>query len=591
MFEDRWSVVSWPTEYGGRDVGIFEWLVFEEEYYRARAPKRVSQNGIFLLAPTMLEYGTDGPEGALPAAHGRRATRSGARAGPSPTPAATSPASARRAARNAAGDGWVLNGQKTWASRGAFAEWCFGIFRTDPEAERHRGLTYFLVAMDSPGVTVRPIPQIDGETGFAEIFFDNVEVPEDQVLGEVGAGWSVAMATAGSERGLSPAQPGPLHRGSRPPRRSSSTERGGPGRAPPTPWPRPTWTPRPTSCTPTGRPRGWPAATPSGPRPAATRSSGPRPTSPSTPPALDLLGPDAELLEAGAPGDVARRLPLLPRRPDLRRDQRDPAQRGGRAPARAAAGLRARGRRWTSRSATSRRRCARASARCSTRSAPPTRCAPSSWPTRPAGPSWPQNRWAVLAELGAPALVVPEAANGLGLGDVDLVGVLEEAGRACLPEPLLETAALAAPTLPALLPDRTAAAALAALVEDDASFAVGGVDVTVGRGRVPDDGVGGRHAAHAPRRRRTATRPSSCWPAATPTRAGSCTRCPRTRARCTRPRRSARRAICPPCTGRSTRTRCSPTASPRRRRCRCWRTAPPPAARRCSSAWPSACSP
>ena len=90
-----------------------------------------------------------------------------------------------------------------------------------------------------------------------------------------------------------------------------------------------------------------------------------------------------------------------------------------------------------------------------------------------------QNRWAVLAELGAPALVVPEAANGLGLGDVDLVGVLEEAGRACLPEPLLETAALAAPTLTALLPDRTAAAALAALVEEDASFAVGGVDATV----------------------------------------------------------------------------------------------------------------
>jgi alkylation response protein AidB-like acyl-CoA dehydrogenase len=89
-----------------------------------------------------------------------------------------------------------------------------------------------------------------------------------------------------------------------------------------------------------------------------------------------------------------------------------------------------------------------------------------------------QNRWAVLAELGAPQLVVPETANGLGLNDVDLVGVLEEAGRACLPEPLLETAALAAPTLAALLPDPAAAAALAALVEDDASFAVGGIDVT-----------------------------------------------------------------------------------------------------------------
>ena len=91
-----------------------------------------------------------------------------------------------------------------------------------------------------------------------------------------------------------------------------------------------------------------------------------------------------------------------------------------------------------------------------------------------------RDRWAVLAELGAPVLVVPEAAGGLGLGDVDLVGVLEEAGRACLPEPLLETAALAAPTLAALLPDPAAAAALAALVDDGATFAVGGVDVTPG---------------------------------------------------------------------------------------------------------------
>jgi alkylation response protein AidB-like acyl-CoA dehydrogenase len=88
------------------------------------------------------------------------------------------------------------------------------------------------------------------------------------------------------------------------------------------------------------------------------------------------------------------------------------------------------------------------------------------------------NRWAVLAELGAPALVVPESAGGLGLGDVDLVGVLEEAGYACLPEPLLETAALAAPTLAALLPEPAAAGALAALVEDDAVFAMGGIDVT-----------------------------------------------------------------------------------------------------------------
>jgi alkylation response protein AidB-like acyl-CoA dehydrogenase len=98
---------------------------------------------------------------------------------------------------------WILNGQKTWASRGAFADWVFGLFRTDPGAQRHRGLTYFLVPLDAPGVTVRPIAQLDGETGFAEIFFEDVLVPGDQVLGTVNQGWPVAMATAGSERGLS----------------------------------------------------------------------------------------------------------------------------------------------------------------------------------------------------------------------------------------------------------------------------------------------------------------------------------------------------------------------------------------------------
>ena len=113
-----------------------------------------------------------------------------------------------------------------------------------------------------------------------------------------------------------------------------------------------------------------------------------------------------------------------------------------------------------------------------------------------------RNRWAVLAELGAPALVVPEAAGGLGRSDVDLVGVLEEAGRACLPEPLLETAALAAPTLAALLPDPTASAALSALVEDDAGFAVGGIDVTAAGIVSPTEVTADGTAAHAPRRRR-----------------------------------------------------------------------------------------
>ncbi len=202
MAADRWSVVGWPAEYGGRGVGIVEWLLFEEEYYRAQAPTRVGQNGIFLLAPTLMEYGTAEQKARYlpPMANGTEIWCQGW----SEPDAGSDLAGIRsRARRNAAGDGWVLDGQKTWCSRGAFAEWCFAIFRTDPEAERHRGLTYFLVPMATPGVTVRPIPQLDGETGFAEVFFTDVEVPDEQVLGEVGTGWTVAMSTAGSERGLS----------------------------------------------------------------------------------------------------------------------------------------------------------------------------------------------------------------------------------------------------------------------------------------------------------------------------------------------------------------------------------------------------
>ena len=104
--------------------------------------------------------------------------------------------------------GWLLNGQKTWSSRASYAHWGFGLFRSDPSAQRHAGLTYFLFPLDADGVTVRPIAQLDGEAGFAEIFFEDVFVPDSDVLGAPGDGWRVAMSTAGNERGLSLRSPG-----------------------------------------------------------------------------------------------------------------------------------------------------------------------------------------------------------------------------------------------------------------------------------------------------------------------------------------------------------------------------------------------
>jgi acyl-CoA dehydrogenase len=198
----RWSAVSWPVEYGGRGADYVDWLIFEEEYWRARAPGRVNQNGIFLLGPTIMEIGTPEQKARfLP----RMATGEMVWAQAWSEPDAGSDLASLRstARRSADGTEWVLDGQKIWASRAVWADWCFGIFRTDPSAERHRGLTFILVPLDAPGVTVRPIAQLDGDTGFAEIFFDNVHVPVEHTLGDVDQGWRVAMATAGFERGVS----------------------------------------------------------------------------------------------------------------------------------------------------------------------------------------------------------------------------------------------------------------------------------------------------------------------------------------------------------------------------------------------------
>ncbi len=205
-------MVSWPREYGGREASLVEWVIFEEEYYRAGAPGRVSQNGIFLLAPIIFDHGTPEQQARfLPTmATGEKIW---AQAWSEPE-AGSDLASLRSTATRVSTSsttgqsGWVLNGQKTWSSRAAYAHWGFGLFRSDPEAERHHGLTYFVFPLDSDGVTVRPIAQLDGEPGFAELFLDDVFVPDSDVLGEPGDGWRVAMSTAGNERGLSLRSPG-----------------------------------------------------------------------------------------------------------------------------------------------------------------------------------------------------------------------------------------------------------------------------------------------------------------------------------------------------------------------------------------------
>lgn len=199
LAQGNWGMVTWPESYGGRGCNLIEWLIFEEEYYRAKAPLRVNQNGIFLLGPTLMEYGTDEQKARFipKMASGEEIWAQGWS-----EPGAGSDMASIRSKAIRDGDEYVINGQKVWSTRAVFADWVFCIFRTDPESEKHKGLSFILVPLDTPGVTVRPIPQLDGLPGFAEIFFDDVRVPVTNRLGDEGQGWQIAMATAGFERGL-----------------------------------------------------------------------------------------------------------------------------------------------------------------------------------------------------------------------------------------------------------------------------------------------------------------------------------------------------------------------------------------------------
>lgn len=201
----NWGMVTWPESYGGRGLDLIQWLIFEEEYFRAGGPNRANQNGIFLLGPTIMEFGTEEQKARFlpPMARGEVIW---AQAWSEPGAGSDMAAIQSKAVRD--GDHYVITGQKTWSSRAAYADWGFGIFRTDPDSKRHKGLTFILFDLNSPGITRRPIRQLHGDTGFAELFFDEVRVPVENCLAGEGEGWNVAMATAGFERGLMLRSPG-----------------------------------------------------------------------------------------------------------------------------------------------------------------------------------------------------------------------------------------------------------------------------------------------------------------------------------------------------------------------------------------------
>jgi alkylation response protein AidB-like acyl-CoA dehydrogenase len=200
LFDAGLSVITWPAEYGGRDATLLQWVVFEEEYFRAGAPGRASANGTSMLAPTLFSHGT---EEQLARILPKMASGEEIWAQAWSEPESGSDLASLRSTATRTDGGWLLNGQKIWSSRAPFGEKGFGLFRSDPDAQRHQGLTYLMFDLHADGVTVRPIEQLGGETGFGEIFLDNVFVADNDVIGTVHDGWRAAMSTASNERGMS----------------------------------------------------------------------------------------------------------------------------------------------------------------------------------------------------------------------------------------------------------------------------------------------------------------------------------------------------------------------------------------------------
>jgi alkylation response protein AidB-like acyl-CoA dehydrogenase len=200
LYDAGLSVITWPQKYGGRDATLLAWVVFEEEYFRAGAAGRASANGTSMLAPTLFAHGTEEQlDRVLP----KMASGEEIWAQAWSEPESGSDLASLRSTATRTDGGWLLNGQKIWSSRAVFGEKAFGLFRSDPDAERHRGLTYFMFSLHADGITVRPIAQLGGDTGFGEIFLDDVFVADEDVIGEPHDGWRAAMSTSSNERGMS----------------------------------------------------------------------------------------------------------------------------------------------------------------------------------------------------------------------------------------------------------------------------------------------------------------------------------------------------------------------------------------------------
>ena len=199
LYEGGWAGISWPKQYGGQDLSPLEQLLFREEYAAAGAPDMIDiAIGLNLTGPTLIHHGTPEQKERFlaPILRGDEVWCQGFS-----EPGAGSDLASLRTRGEVRGDEIVINGQKVWTSFAQHADWCILIVRTNPEAPKHKGLTFVLLDMKTPGISIRPLVEATGVAWFNEVFFDNVRVPRELVVGEIDRGWDVAITTLSHERG------------------------------------------------------------------------------------------------------------------------------------------------------------------------------------------------------------------------------------------------------------------------------------------------------------------------------------------------------------------------------------------------------
>lgn len=199
LYEAGYVAMGWPKEYGGQGASVIRQTIVNEEMVLARAPGLIGAMGIQMLGPTLIQFGTEEQKRRyLP----KILTAEEIWCQGYSEPGAGSDLASLRTRAELVGDAFIVNGQKVWTSNAQFADWMFCLVRTDPDAPKHRGISYLLIDMKTPGITVRPLIQMTGDAGFNEVFFEDVRVPRANLVGELNQGWLVANNTLFHERNL-----------------------------------------------------------------------------------------------------------------------------------------------------------------------------------------------------------------------------------------------------------------------------------------------------------------------------------------------------------------------------------------------------